>query len=253
MLHFARLVRAAFLAAVLVVVAATASFAAALYQVGTMESLAAGDYAGRESFADLARHGDLGLGTFTDLNGEMIALDGRFYQVTSDGAVHSVRPNALTPFAQVIFFTGGLDCGRVDGLSLEALGKALTAKLPDPTRFYLVRVDGLFDTLTLRSPRAQAKPWPPLAQALKTQSVFPLQGVAGTLIGVYSPQGASALSATGWHFHFLSADRRHGGHVLATRIAAAKARGDQVTNMRVVFPAGPTPRGDFARPAAGTE
>ncbi len=253
MSHCARAFRAVFLATVFLAVAVAAAFAATLYQVGTIESLSAGDYAGRETFATLARHGDFGLGTFTDLDGEMLALDGRFYQVKSDGVVRRVSPGEKAPFAQVVFFTGGLDLGRVDGLGLEALGKALAGRLPDPTRFYAVRLDGLFGALTLRSVPAQGRPWPPLAEAVKRQATFPLADVAGTLIGIYSPPGASALSPTGWHFHFLSADGRHGGHVLAATATSVKARGDAVTDLRLVFPEGPTPRGDFAHPAAGTE
>ena len=87
--RIARTARAALGAALFVVLAAASALAEELYQVGTIEALLAGDYAGRETFATLARHGDCGLGTFTDLDGEMVALDGAVYQVTSDGVVPS--------------------------------------------------------------------------------------------------------------------------------------------------------------------
>ena len=228
--RIARVFRAALAAAVLVALAC-AAWAGELYQIGTIEALTAGDYAGRDTFAALARHGDFGLGTFTDLDGEMVALDGRFYQVRTDGVAYPVPPSRRTPFAQVVFFKGSLDLGRVDGLDLAGLGAALAARLPDPTRFYAVRLDGLFATVKTRSVPAQQKPWPPLATAVAAQSVFPL----------------------GWHFHFLTADRKRGGHVLAATVAVAKARGEQVTDLRLVFPAGPTPRLDGPPPAAGTE
>ncbi|WP_428567581.1 MAG: acetolactate decarboxylase [Solidesulfovibrio sp. DCME] len=249
----ARAFGAAFWTAVFFALSVAAGSAASLYQVGTIESLSAGDYAGRETYAALARHGDFGLGTFTNLDGEMLALDGRFYQVKSDGLVRRASPGQKAPFAQVVFFTGALDLGHLDGLDLAALGQALASRLPDPTRFYAVRVDGLFGALTLRSVPAQHQPWPTLAEAVRRQATFPLTDVAGTLIGIYSPKGTAALSPTGWHFHFLSADGRHGGHVLAATATVAKARGDAVTDLRLVFPEGPTPRGDIAAPAAGTE
>jgi Alpha-acetolactate decarboxylase len=40
----------------------------------------------------LREHGDHGLGTFEQLDGEMVVLDGRCFQVRSDGSVHSVSP-----------------------------------------------------------------------------------------------------------------------------------------------------------------
>jgi acetolactate decarboxylase len=52
----------------------------------------------------LAAHGDAGLGTLAALDGELIGLNGTFYQVKSDGSVVQVGDNATTPFAMVTFF-----------------------------------------------------------------------------------------------------------------------------------------------------
>jgi acetolactate decarboxylase len=227
--------------------------AADLYQVSTIEALSAGLYDGRERIGALGRHGDFGIGTLAGLDGEVVVLDGVFYQVRSDGTVHRVGPGEKTPFVQVTFFTGELDLGRLDGLSFAALKAALTARLPDPAKFYAVRVEGMFPTLTVRSVAAQQKPWPTLAEAIKGQSVFPLENIQGTLVGFYSPQSAPGLSPTGWHFHFLSRDRAHGGHVLDGTAGPTKARGDMVTAMTTLFPDKPLPRQGAAAPAAGTE
>ena len=249
----ATLLRSAVLAVSLFFAAAGGLGAATLGQTGTMEALAAGDYAGRASCAAVLRQGDFGLGTFDGLNGEMAILDGVIYQVTVDGVVHRAKPGQTTPFAQVVRFAGSLDLGRVDDLDLPGLGAALTARLPDPSRMCAVRVDGAFASLTVRSVPAQTKPWPSLAEAIKEQRTYPLTSQQGTLIGFYTPPGIAALSPTGWHFHFLSNDRRRGGHVLAVRTGPAKARGDAVDALDVLYPVGPLPRQDVAKPAAGTE
>ncbi|KHK03345.1 acetolactate decarboxylase [Desulfovibrio sp. TomC] len=247
------LLRAAVLAVSLFVADPGRLWAATLHQTGSIEGLIVGDYAGQRSCAGLVRQGDFGLGTFADLDGEMVVLDGVVYQVTSDGVVHRARPGQLAPFAQIVRFAGSVDLGRVDGLDLPALTAALTDRLPDPSKMCAVRVDGVFPTLTVRSVPAQAKPWPPLAEAIKHQSTFPLTDIAGTLVGIYTPPGLPSLSPAGWHFHFLSHDRRHGGHVLALTTGPAKARGDAVTVLDVVYPPGVLPRGNVAKPAAGTE
>ena len=241
------------LAAVLWFFLASPALAATLYQVGAIASLLAGDYAGRENFAELGRNGDCGLGTFANLDGEMAALDGIFYQIRSDGSVRRVEPGEKTPFAQVAFLRGRLDCGSVDGMDLPAMTKAFAAHLPDPGRLAMVRVDGEFEAVTTRSVPAQTKPLPPLATAIEHQAVFPLGHVRGTLIGIYTPPGMDMLSAPGWHFHFLSADRRHGGHVLSAKALTGKARGESFDQLHVLFPAGPAPRTAAPRPAAGAE
>jgi acetolactate decarboxylase len=226
---------------------------AELYQVSTIEALSAGGYAGERPFADLARHGDFGLGTLTDLDGEMVALDGVFYQVKSDGAVHVVPPTATTPFAEVVSFKGSLDLGQVDGLDLAGLQAALTARLPEPSRFYAARVEATFVAVTARSVPAQQQPWPSLAEAITHQAVFPLKDIRGTLVGIYAPPSVPGLAPTGWHFHFLSEDRTRGGHVLGLTIDHGTARADGVDVMTVVFPGQPLPRRAVAAPAPGTE
>lgn len=245
--------RPAVLAVALLLAAADGLLAATLHQTGTIEALSAGDYAGRATCAAVLGQGDFGLGTFDGLSGEMVVLDGIVYQVTVDGVVHRAKPGQTTPFAQVVRFAGSLDLGRVDGLDLPGLTAALTARLPDPARMCAVRVDGAFAALTVRSVPAQTKPWPSLAEAIKGQRTYPLTGQQGTLIGYYTPPGLAVLSPPGWHFHFLSNDRRRGGHVLALTTQAAKARGDAVDALDVLYPAGPLPRRDVAKPAAGTE
>ena len=49
-------------------------------------------------------HGDIGIGTFDGLDGEMVVVDGTAYQVTGDGVVHIPEPTMTTPFAAVTFF-----------------------------------------------------------------------------------------------------------------------------------------------------
>ncbi len=75
-----------------------------LFQTSTLQALMAGIYDGDLTFQELARHGDFGLGTFDALDGEMIALDGAFYQARADGRVSPVDGAMKTPFAEVTFF-----------------------------------------------------------------------------------------------------------------------------------------------------
>ena len=76
-----------------------------LYQVSPATALVEGIYQGAVQVATLRAHGDLGLGTFEGLDGEMVIVDGHFFQVRSDGSVREVQDNVLSPFAAVTAFS----------------------------------------------------------------------------------------------------------------------------------------------------
>src|ERR671911_2500952 len=79
-----------------------------LFQTSTIDALLDGEYDGDVSFAELEDRGDFGLGTLEALDGEMIALDGSFYQVKADGRAYAIDGGTRTPFAVVTFFEPGL-------------------------------------------------------------------------------------------------------------------------------------------------
>ena len=65
-----------------------------LFQASTIGALLDGAYEGDVTFAELAEHGDLGLGTLNGLDGEMIAVDGSFYRADVEGTINEVDPEA---------------------------------------------------------------------------------------------------------------------------------------------------------------
>src|SRR5258708_39233856 len=58
-----------------------------LFQVSISGALVAGVYDREVSVRSILEHGDFGLGTFANLDGEMVILDGRAYQVHGTGRV----------------------------------------------------------------------------------------------------------------------------------------------------------------------
>ena len=72
----------------------------------------AGIYEGTTSIAQLREHGDFGLGTFDQLDGELIAFDQDVYQLKSDGSANPATMEQKTPFAVMTFFNGGTDIVR---------------------------------------------------------------------------------------------------------------------------------------------
>ena len=56
-----------------------------IYQISTLQALALGYTRAVATVEELLKHGDIGLGTFEDVNGEMIVVDGGCYRATEDG------------------------------------------------------------------------------------------------------------------------------------------------------------------------
>jgi acetolactate decarboxylase len=215
-----------------------------LFQASTIGALLDGAFDGDLSFAELAEHGDLGLGTLNGLDGEMIALDGEFFRADVDGAVDRIAPDAKTPFAVVTRFEPEVD-ERIGGpLSHAELLARLDALVPTAASSCAIRLDGRFELVRARSVPAQSLPYRPLAEVVADQHVFELEDVAGTMLGFRFPAYAEGIEVGGYHLHFISDDRARGGHVLDSRTDGLRARLDPSNDLHVELP----PRIELAAP-----
>jgi len=220
-----------------------------LFQASTIGALLDGAFDGDLSFAELARHGDLGLGTLNGLDGEMIALDGEFFRADVDGAIHPVPPGAKTPFAVVTRFEAEID-ERIEGaLSHEQLLSRLDSLTPAGASSCAVRLDGRFELVRARSVPRQSPPYRPLTEVVADQHVFELEDVAGTMLGFRFPVWVEGIEVAGYHLHFISDDRARGGHVLDSRSNGLRARLDPSDDLHVELP----PRIDLADPGLAAE
>ena len=207
-----------------------------LFQTSTIEALLDGNYEGDVSFAELEERGDFGLGTFDALDGEMIALDGGFYQVRADGRAYAIDGRARTPFAVVTFFEPNLSETLAAPMDFGTFRARLHLLVGGEASCYAVRVEGHFDYVKTRSVPRQRKPYPPLAEVVKHQPTFELHDVAGSLVGFRFPRYAQGLNVAGYHFHFITADRSAGGHVLEFRLARGELRLDSEADLRLELP-----------------
>lgn len=206
-----------------------------LFQVSTSGALVAGQYEGVVTSRELLRHGDFGLGTFAGLDGEMAILDGHVYRARSDGTVSEAAADDAAPFAMVTRFSPQLDIQVTPTDSLAALSVRCDTQRSSDNIFYAFRLDGCFAVVRTRavSPPGQNGR---LVDAAKTQAEFRFDDVQGTLVGLWSPGFSSAFSVPGYHFHFLSDDRRHGGHLLACSAGALRLRMQALTDFHLALP-----------------
>ena len=187
-----------------------------LYQVSTATALVEGIYQGAVRVGTLRKHGDLGLGTFEGLDGEMVIVDGHFFQVRYDGSVREVPDDVLIPFAAVTAFSPDQSITLDNCPDLSHLTSRFDGLRPSDNFFFALRVEGTFDYVHARAMR-RTEEGVPLVVASAVQPEFEFRNISGTLAGFWTPEYAKSLNVPGYHLHFISADRTRGGHLLQCR------------------------------------
>jgi acetolactate decarboxylase len=185
---------------------------------------------------ELKRYGDFGIGTFDALDGEMICLDGAFYQIKADGIAYPVSDSLTTPFAVVTPFEADKTVPVQDIRDYEALQRAVDGLIPDKTIFYAIKVEGHFTYIKTRSVPRQKEPYPPLVEAVKNQTVFEFSDVKGTIVGFWCPDSAKGVNVPGYHLHFITQDRKAGGHLLACQLRQGTIAVDYTSQFHMVLP-----------------
>jgi acetolactate decarboxylase len=206
-----------------------------LYQVSTATALVEGIYQGAVRVGTLREHGDLGLGTFENLDGEMVVVDGHFFQVRSDGSVQECGDDVLSPFAVVTRFMPEAETTLTQCADLGYLTAKLDTLRRSDNVFFALRVDGHFDYVHTRA-MCKTHEGVPLVQAAAVQPEFEFRDVCGTLVGFWTPEYAKTLNVPGYHLHFLSEDRTKGGHLLQCRGSNLRLQIEREVDLRVALP-----------------
>jgi acetolactate decarboxylase len=206
-----------------------------IYLSTPVNALVEGIYEQNIPLTEIKKHGDFGLGTFNDLDGEMVLLDGVVFRVASDGTVSQMSDQTLTPFACVTFYHPmSAETSRGELTYPEFLAW-LTELMPSPNLFYAFRIEGEFSHVRTRSVPKQAN-YRPLVEVTKDQPEFTFADVRGTLVGFFTPTFMSSLNVPGLHLHFLSEDRQTGGHLLECRVKAVRAEIQILYSLELALP-----------------
>jgi acetolactate decarboxylase len=206
-----------------------------LYQVSTATALVEGVYQGAVRVGTLREHGDLGLGTFENLDGEMVVVDGRFFQVRGDASVQECADDVLSPFAVVTRFAPDASIALERCPDLNHLTAGFDGLRHSDNIFFALRVDGHFDYVRARAVR-RTEEGVPLVEAAAVQPEFEFRDVVGTLVGFWTPEYARTLNVPGYHLHFLSADRKSGGHLLQCRGTNWRLQIQRTGDYRIALP-----------------
>jgi acetolactate decarboxylase len=193
-----------------------------LFQTSTMAALLAGVFDGTTTVAELLRHGDFGVGTFDQLDGEMVVVDGVCHRLRSDGSVTTAGPSDRTPFAAVAFFRPTVSVTVAHPLGSTDVHDVITRHVESRNLPHAVRVTGTFAEVLTRTVSKQTPPYPTLTDvAAAGQRINRFTDVDGDLLGFLTPSYESGVSVPGEHLHFVDGPRARGGHALGYTIAGA--------------------------------
>lgn len=206
-----------------------------LFQVSTAGALVEGVFNGTVSVATLREHGNFGLGTYVDLDGEMIVLDGEFYQIRSDGTIRLAEDNQLVPFAVVTHFAPERTVTMEPFASIGEMSAQLDAARSSDNLFFAVRLRGRFGRIHNRA-ACKAEAHQTLLQTTAQQVEFRCDNVAGTMVGFWTPLYVKGIGVPGWHLHFLSDDQRFGGHLLGCSGTGIELALEHIDDFRVAIP-----------------
>ncbi len=185
-----------------------------LYMSSPINALLEGFYRDDITIDTLKEKGDFGIGTFNNLDGEMIAWGGRFFQLDLDGDAHPVGGEMKTPFSTVCHFQPTLTETIAAPISHEEFGGRLKSILPSDNMFYALHMEGRFRTVVTRSvPKTEN--YRPLAEATDRQKIRRFENVEGHLVGFYTPSFVPSVNVPGYHFHFIDRSFSAGGHLLS--------------------------------------
>ena len=211
-----------------------------MYQVSTLQALALGYSKAVITVEELLREGDTGLGTFEDVNGEMILMDGHCYRADQEGNVTLVPQETGVPFAAVAKLYGEQEFELKDMPDIKSVREELTRKIEERfglNSMHVVRIDGVFEKVDARSEAPYRSHHVTLKEMLgKTQKAFIFENIRGSLIGVYFPDYMDGINMPGWHLHFLSEDRLKGGHVFDVSVCEGAAKVDKISDIYINLP-----------------
>jgi acetolactate decarboxylase len=185
-----------------------------LFSAGIASAFIGGLYNAYYPYKQLKQHGDFGLGAPAQVDGELLLFKGNLYQTRYTGKTTSLADTGKTPYAIACFFHPVKVYKHSGTLNKVAFYSYLDSLLTNQNGIYAIHINGKFKLVKARAFPSVQKPYLPLAAMLDRQHFFDHTDIQGDLIGFRIPQFMEGPHIAGYHFHFLSADKAFGGHVV---------------------------------------
>ena len=191
-----------------------------IFHYSVMDAMRNSVYDGEITIADLKKNGDFGLGTYNFLDGELLALDGVFYRIAPDGKVIVAEDSRKSPFAAMAFFKFDKKIEIKGGKNMDSFLLALKHLLPSNNQPYAIKIECEWDEISVGgATKVTENDTLGLAEKMKTRPIYTAKRIKGTLVGFYNPAYAGGIDLSPFHFHFISNDKKFGGHLVSGQLS----------------------------------
>ena len=207
----------------------------ATFQASTIGAVLDGVYHGDITVGELRKHGDFGLGTFDELDGELVMLDGVVYRMDPQCRAHVVADEVRSPFATVTRWVTKYSKDLEGPDHMEQFEKRATELMPSLNYLYGIRTEGHFRRIEVRSVVRQTRRTR-LVEAARGQSTRVLENCSGTLVGFFTPAFLGHIGVPGFHLHFITSALDAGGHVLGFDIERGRVELDEMPELHLALP-----------------
>ncbi|MCD8826844.1 acetolactate decarboxylase [Staphylococcus gallinarum] len=207
-----------------------------LYQHGTLGTLMAGILDGTATIDEILKKGDLGIGTLTGCDGEVIIVNGVAYHADALGGFRKLSGSECTPYATVTPFEADYSYFVPHITDADSLLEDIKGKAASENIFFAVKITGKFETMHVRMMPKQEKPYTKLKYSADKQPEFVYEQINGTVVGFYTPELFHGIAASGFHLHFVDEDKAVGGHILDFELNSGTIEISNIETLEQHFP-----------------
>ncbi|MDF1646908.1 MAG: acetolactate decarboxylase [Legionellaceae bacterium] len=194
-------------------------------------------YDGHFSVEELKKMGDIGLGTFNGLNGELAMIEGKCYQCIQEQKVELAPNQTRIPWAAVTRFTKESVICSLEKISDFSALETYLCQLTDMQNFpYVFHIRAHFKYLSFRQVIKQTKPYTlSLEDVYKISPLEKAESIEADLVGFYMPDFMESMHPKGLHFHGVTTNQQLGGHVVDFEFDTAALTFEKITEIEVIL------------------
>lgn len=198
-----------------------------------------GIFTGDIKLSEVIKCGNFGIGTFNNIDGELVVIDGKIYRTKADGTAEIVdNLDEKTPYAIVTEFQPEIEHNVAQLNFSDLIDEIDTMRSKLRESILCIEVAGIFKWVQTRAPEPSYPPYKDLADIIADQPSTTFDNINGNVVGFYTPEFLSALGVPDYHFHFIDESRGFGGHLQDLYLDEGVIKIQCVDEIKVVKPGG---------------
>lgn len=206
-----------------------------LYQYSHFLAVSEGCYDGDITIGQLKKQGNMGLGSFNALDGELVAIGNVFYHCAG-GEVRVSEDSELLNWAAITMFEQIYAFSLNKISSLSQLQDEILKNLLSYNYLFAFIIKAQVNNIALGSVPKQQKPYRGIAEVIEESILINTGKLEANIVGFYAPSFMYPIKSSGLHLHFVDYQACLGGHVLDIDLIYAEIYWQQLNSFNLILP-----------------